>query len=750
MIVFLLKFIACTGVLLLFYYGFLQNEKLFRFNRFFLFAIVVLSLVIPITIVRTKIIDVPVYEAPVYTQMETLRSDREDFMAIPLSVDTVNESLLTLANVLWISYLLVTSLLLIRFMRNLFTILKLKRESLIVVENGVKIVLRNDIKASFSFLSHMYTNRARYEQGKLPIEIIEHEKHHIDQKHSYDIIYIELVQCLLWFNPFIYLIRGAIKLNHEFLADEHVLRNNLSVYDYQKILLDITRKQFVTTPAFASNLNYGFTKKRLNMMTKNTNKFKSMIKQVAAFGIIACTFWLAGETQVIAQSAPEIAKRPITTLHSISFDKNNLITRADGTKYAVMSMAPFGAQSKIRFKLDNEDVIKSFSELSYTEKSRIIKEKIRIEHFVESTKAWIHFGLKFKDVLNKQSQPEQDTIKPKIQESKVRFKSMGSVIKNSRVRFKDQNGELIEKKYQDLTNAEEARFKDLSSSPQFFLPPPPRGMMNQALLDDFMDPKKYGVWMDGKRIDNGQLAIFSPEEFHHFTKRELKSNAQDYGKYQYRLNLTSITYFDAQPYANGQWRDYELPKIIEIPEQKTSKDKGNQEPSEVAAVKNKKLKEKTKDQSNTQELAIKKGGFNPELHSPGIDLEKVEYFLAPTFSAHLKYTDNSGRSVVKTFGEMTDEEYSMWVNPKNNGQIFNPPAPKEEITMSRLIELKNQEEIEFWINGKKAEPQAIVALRYHEIYDMTVTETKADIITDLVFLQDDSAWMSRIKYKKVE
>lgn len=829
MIVFILKFIACTGVLLLFYYGFLQNEKLFRFNRFFLLAIVVLSLVIPITIVRTKIIDVPVYEAPVYTQMETLRSDREDFMAIPPAIDTVNETLLTLANVLWISYFLVTSLLLIRFMRNLFTILKLKRKSLIVVENGVKIVLRNDIKASFSFLSHMYTNRTRYEQGKLPIEIIEHEKHHIDQKHSFDIIFIELLQCLLWFNPFVYFIKSAIKLNHEFLADQHVLKDDTSVYIYQKILLDITRKQFVTTPAFASNLNYGFTKKRLNMMTKNTNKFKSMIKQLTAASVIACAFWLGGETRVIAQ-----------------------------------------------------------------EKEILVDLKVKEDSKTTSTLGpEISIDLKVKVDL-------QDTIKPKSDQQMVRIKRMGSIVKkNTLIRFLDQEGKLVEKKYQDLTKAEEARFKDLSSSPQFFLPPPPKGMMNQTLLDDFMDAKKYGIWVDGKRIENSEIANYKPKDFHHFFKSKLYKNAKDYGKYQYHLGLTTNKQFESMGDSKGSWLDYKNPTIIEIPEQKTSKDKGNQEPSEVAAVKSKKLKEKSKtlkeknldqklsyliprtvkfkngkgayveksfgqltsdekllliseegdgrylagtwdknskvpieklqktynpqkyrlsidekpaeldllkninpetlftfwiqpsndflkqdiimvwtkkyfderfeitpsgrlwsklvevksvrkEKVDSQELGIKKGGFNPELHSPGIDLEKVEYFLAPTFSAHLKYTDNSGRSVVKTYGEMTDDEYSMWVNPKNNGQIFNPPAPKEEITMSRLIELKNQEEIEFWINGEKAEPQAIIALRYHEIYDMTVTETKADIITDLVFLQDDSAWMSRIRYKKVE
>ncbi len=223
MMIYLLKFLACSGLLVLFYFGILQRERIFRFNRFFLLSIVVLSLVIPFTVVRTSVIEVAVtpQETDIYHQESGQQSFSSISEALPAPQALEVSPKFTIETALWGIYTLISLILLTRFGRNLYAISRLKRNGLIIKAHGIKIVLRKDITASFSFLSYMYTNQTRYEQGALPTEILEHEKHHIVQKHSYDIIFMELVQALLWFNPFVYLIKKAVKLNHEFLADEH-------------------------------------------------------------------------------------------------------------------------------------------------------------------------------------------------------------------------------------------------------------------------------------------------------------------------------------------------------------------------------------------------------------------------------------------------------------------------------------------------------------------------------------------------
>lgn len=594
MIIYLLKFISCSGLLLLFYYSVLQNDRLFRFNRLFLLAIVILALVIPITIVRTQVIEIPISQEPIFSQIEAPILDNASVLDIPTTFESTSEPSINWGKGVWITYLLVTSILLFRFSRNLHSILRLKRKSLIVAEEGIKIVLRTDIKASFSFLNHMYTNRTRYEQGNLPTEIIEHEKHHIDQKHSYDIIYIELLQCVLWFNPFIYLIKAAIKLNHEFLADQHVLKDNTSVYDYQKILLDITKKQFVNTPAFASNLNYGFTKKRLNMMTKNTNKVKSMIKQVAAAGIIAGAFSIGGETKVIAQETD----------------------------------IPVNLDVTVSPELD---------------------ESLNTEREIDL----------------KVSLTKQDTINPK------KLKRPSSMVQNCLVRFKDKDGEVVQAKYKVLSEEQKARFLEKDSEGQFFLPPPPKGMMNQALLDDFMDPEKYGVWIDGKRINNDKLKTYSPSDFHHYTKSTLLKNAKDYSKYTFHLSLTSIKHFESKDLTKGKWLDLSTPTIIEIPEQKTAKDKRNQEPIEVASIRSAKAKPQVIEVKSVREEKIKEEPQAIKVKSirqeriKDID-KKLSYLIPRT----VKFKNNEGTYVEKSFGQLTLDEKLLLISKKGDGRYL--------------------------------------------------------------------------------
>jgi beta-lactamase regulating signal transducer with metallopeptidase domain len=85
-------------------------------------------------------------------------------------------------------------------------------------------------------------------------------------KHSLDILLIETLKVLFWFNPIFIFYKKAIQLNHEFLADEKVVKSHNDVPFYQNLL--ISKANANPTYYLASNLNYSVTKKRLIMMTK--------------------------------------------------------------------------------------------------------------------------------------------------------------------------------------------------------------------------------------------------------------------------------------------------------------------------------------------------------------------------------------------------------------------------------------------------------------------------------------------------
>ena len=106
------------------------------------------------------------------------------------------------------------------------------------------------------------------------------------------------MQIVFWFNPLLILYKKAIKLNHEFLADEAVNNQFNSVIYYQNLLLKIASDK--TNIALASNINYLITKKRFLMMAKKQSPIKITLK-VFIVGVICSLLLFAFSTKTVAQ-----------------------------------------------------------------------------------------------------------------------------------------------------------------------------------------------------------------------------------------------------------------------------------------------------------------------------------------------------------------------------------------------------------------------------------------------------------------
>ena len=110
-----------------------------------------------------------------------------------------------------------------------------------------------------------------------------HEQVHCEQYHSIDILIIEFIKILLWFNPLIWIFKKEIQLIHEYLADNAVILKH-DRKNYQNLILNIVFRNNSTY--LASNFNYSLTKKRLIMMTKNNSWGKSMVRKIAIVPLV--------------------------------------------------------------------------------------------------------------------------------------------------------------------------------------------------------------------------------------------------------------------------------------------------------------------------------------------------------------------------------------------------------------------------------------------------------------------------------
>jgi len=190
---------------------------------------------------------------------------------IPTDVGTIQPSVTIntinyVIPVIIIIYVTVMAFLLIRFLKNIRTILLKSGDNLKVLYENRKIVLIIDDVIPHSFWNWIFLNTEDYLKGNIENEILYHELSHVQQTHSVDILLIEFIQVIFWFNPFIFLYKKAIQLNHEFLADQAVVHKFKDTSTYQLVLLNQASKQ--SSPPIASASNYLVTKKRLIMMTK--------------------------------------------------------------------------------------------------------------------------------------------------------------------------------------------------------------------------------------------------------------------------------------------------------------------------------------------------------------------------------------------------------------------------------------------------------------------------------------------------
>ena len=269
----------------------LENEKMFRFNRAYLLGSLVFSFIIPLQLFSIKTI----FETGINTiQLDeiVIRTNRP-----PLDESDIMQNIFYILNRVYAFVLLVLGL---RFGLNLISFfMKLKRKETRLV-NGVKVVLIEEAVLPHSFWSAIFVNKTDFEMGKIPTELIEHEKAHLDQKHTLDILFAEVLRIVFWVNPIIPYFIKAIKLNHEFLADEAVNKQFGEVSHYQNLLLEFgSNKQ---TVPLASTINYQITKKRLIMMTKKESAVKTVLK-VLTVSAVCIVLLFAFSEEVAAQKA---------------------------------------------------------------------------------------------------------------------------------------------------------------------------------------------------------------------------------------------------------------------------------------------------------------------------------------------------------------------------------------------------------------------------------------------------------------
>ncbi len=247
-----------------------SKSTLFKFRRSYLIQIPVFSLIIPMF--KGIWIGAPSESAWSVINLPEIaigQSPELTYSATPFSISGL---ILTV-------YLFVAAVLLVRFLIGLRQIYRIKQQS--VFENG--IFWTSNTGASFSFGSYIFVPSSLKNSESEPW-VVAHEKAHVKQNHTADIIFLELFKILNWFNPAAWLLVREIAKVHEFLADQTVVQQT---QDRENYSLQLLKAATGSNPILVNTFKSSLIKQRIMMMTTPSKKSMGKVAILLALPMVS-------------------------------------------------------------------------------------------------------------------------------------------------------------------------------------------------------------------------------------------------------------------------------------------------------------------------------------------------------------------------------------------------------------------------------------------------------------------------------
>ena len=305
MVEFLIYDLKVAALIAVFYFCYrllMERETMHRLNRIVLLSSIVLSLVLPLCVITLhKTIEVE--QVPVVDTAELVVAD--------LEATSVEDSTNLLQPYIIFAVFIIGFVCRLIYIANSYRHLRrmIKDSEQHSLEDGVTLAVVDLPVAPFSWMHTIVLSRIDYEERNPSILV--HERGHILQRHSWDIVFVEALTALQWFNPVVWLLRRDLRTVHEYEADAAVLSSGSDVSQYIQLLM---RKAMGTKACILANgINNSTIKKRINMMLLNKSSRYNSLKLLAMLPIIGVSLALNAETvtDVVYKNDPPQKQVPV-------------------------------------------------------------------------------------------------------------------------------------------------------------------------------------------------------------------------------------------------------------------------------------------------------------------------------------------------------------------------------------------------------------------------------------------------------
>jgi len=489
MIAYIVKSFLCSGIFLALYKILLEKEKLHVFNRIYLIIAVILSLTAPLWPAHLKNSN-NTFPRVIASANESLnhlgalyqneQTIQQKDQALSGGESTVHNNL-SFQSIALILYMTVVIFLLFRIVKNVYHLFKKINYSTRIPHQNAILVLIDKPVMPFTFLHYIFINSEQYYNNTIHPAILEHELIHARQKHTLDIIFIEIAKAIFFFNPCLYNYRKAIQLNHEFLSDNEAKKITATEKEYQYLL--ITSPATTGKPVTLTNsFHYIITQKRIKMVTHTTTCFQSFLRK---FIIIPAT--IATPLLFSFKNADEV----------ITKSANNIVNLY--TQDTLRKPLPYDTTPKPLVFLKKESI-------GFTEEG-VPQEELD----------------KFHDIL-----------------SRYYYQSTGkAVFFPGKITPEDR--QQLEAIYKKMSLRQQSTLTIVIIKPA---KPLPKIKLSEQQFQHFKNAAIYGIWIDERKVPNTALDNYKAEDFSGYCISKLYGAAKKGRSYTHQADLMTNAYYD--------------------------------------------------------------------------------------------------------------------------------------------------------------------------------------------------------------
>ncbi|MES2807802.1 MAG: M56 family metallopeptidase [Bacteroidota bacterium] len=272
------------SVFYLAYCAFLNTQTYYQLNRVYLIGSCIVAFILPVLQIGALKPAQVVTAAPVVEYQLPVAQYTEQLPVTNNIVQVAAAPTLSTDDYLWFGYLIGAAILLVLLLVKLYSLYKLVNKVSNTKQANYKLIQLPQTDIAFSFFNYLFIGNNAHGAKT----IIRHELVHIRQKHSVDIVFLEILKIINWFNPFIYLLQNSLKTVHEYIADEQTVAHENDPISYSTFLLNNaygTGGPSVTHSFF----NYNLLKKRIIMLNQKRSGNLARLRYLVAVPVVVAS-----------------------------------------------------------------------------------------------------------------------------------------------------------------------------------------------------------------------------------------------------------------------------------------------------------------------------------------------------------------------------------------------------------------------------------------------------------------------------